>query len=272
MVKIISEIGLAHEGSLGYAKELVDESKDAGVDAIKFQIYRTKELIDQSLDPERYERFKKKELKYEDFGELKKYSESLGLEFIATAHTISAFEYLKSLGVATYKVGSGDRGEILKEVVNTGKEVLVSTGMRTYAEIYDLIKDFGGKNMTFLHCVSLYPVATHLANLGFLRVLGRWCKRFDSKMGYSDHMTGALGCELAVAMGAKVIEKHFKGSKSTGQDTLCASDRLEMKLMVKKIRQIETMIKEDLRIYSAEEKENEKWALKGKNGKRPYVF
>lgn len=268
MVNVIAEIGLAHEGSFELAKKLIDDAVWADTDTVKFQVYKTKELIDEKKDPVRFKRFKEKELSYRDFDRLNSYCKKIGIEFLATPHTIGAFKFLETLGVERYKVGSGDRGEILKEVVKTGKEVLVSLGMRDQNQIFDLVSKY---DATFLHCITEYPADPRRLDLGYLRSLNKICNKYEREWGYSDHSVGDLAICVAVGLGAQVIEKHIKSKESTGQDIYGALGKDKFRQMVKKVRLIEEMLGDGIRHYTQEEKENEKWALKGKNGKRPYV-
>ena len=253
-------------GRIDYAEELIHDAVAAGCDCVKFQVYQTDELIDKKRGPERYAEFKERELSYDQFVQLHDICEWHGIDFLATPHTVGAFEFLEELGVEQYKVGSGDRGEILELALKTGKKTYVSTGMRNQQEAVKLIWKTWGYNATVLHCITQYPVTDETVNLGFMRFLNQHC----SKWGYSDHFPGTYACELAVAMGASVIEKHIRLPESEGQDNSCALNAEELKELVRKIRKIEVMIGSEERIYSQAERENESWALKGKNGKRPY--
>ena len=253
-------------GDLESAVRLIRMASEAGCDCVKFQVYKTSELIDIMRGPKRYAEFKERELTYNQFVLLEGYCRGHGIDFLATPHTVGAFEFLEELGVEQYKVGSGDRGEILELALKTGKKTYVSTGMRNQQEAVKLIWKTWGYNATVLHCITQYPVTDETVNLGFMRFLNQHC----SKWGYSDHYPGTYACELAVAMGATVIEKHIRLPESEGQDNSCALNAEELKELVRKIRQIEVMIGSEERIYSQAERENESWALKGKNGKRPY--
>lgn len=268
---IVAEAGLAHEGSEELALRLVDLAVGAGADAVKFQVYKVHELVDRKRASDWFERFKSKQLGYASFMKIKVYAEGRGIVWFATPHTLGAFEFLKSLNVPVWKVGSGEKGNdlILRRCLDTGKPVFVSTGMREHSEVMQLIEWYGSELTAFLHCVSLYPTHPHLANLGFLRFMGKWCRRFGAQLGYSDHTTNSYACEIAAAMGAKVIEKHIKLPESTGNDVECALDRAEFKKMVRRIRMVESMTLESRRIYSGEERDTEAWALKGKDGRRP---
>ena len=272
MTYIIAEAALSHMGRMDYAIQLIDDAVDAGCNCVKFQVYKTDELIDIRRDPARYGEFKERELPYEAFAILKGYCKDRKIDFLATPHTVSAFEFLEELGVKQYKVGSGDRGEILELALKTGKKTYVSTGMRDSKQLTDLMLErFEYRNMVFMHCITQYPVTAENVNLGVLNYFKRCFGEYvPSKYGYSDHFPGTYACELAVAMGASVIEKHIRLPESEGQDNSCALNAEELKELVRKIRKIEVMIGSEERIYSQAERENESWALKGKNGKRPY--
>jgi N-acetylneuraminate synthase/N,N'-diacetyllegionaminate synthase len=263
---IVAEAGLAHGGNKDLAFKLIDLAVDAGADAVKFQVYKASELVDYKRDPALFERFKSKELSYDVFKELQEYAKIKGIIWFATAHTESALEFLVSLGVPCYKIGSGEKGsDLFGKIIDLGKPTFISTGMRTHSEVVNLVTEYYLPNVVFLHCVTMYPVHPHHANLGFLNSL----RSMGVRYGYSCHMPGTQGVEVAVSLGAKVVEKHIKLPESMGQDTLCALFKDEFGMMVKKIRLIERVLGSNMRVYSAEEKENEKWALKGKDGKRP---
>jgi len=262
---IVAEAGLGHEGRIELAKRMVDEARVAGADAVKFQVYRTEELIHPSRDAERFERFKRKELSYSDFRELKEYSGVVGIEWFATPHTVGAFEFLVGdLGVETVKVGSGDRGEILDLAVRDGrvKRVFVSLGMRGEDEIRDLVVKYTDYRdvLTFLHCVTMYPVPDDKVDLEAFNY-GRY-------FGYSDHTVGSVACVAAAALGASVIEKHLKLPESTGQDVAGALFGDEFGQMVRDVRRVEVMLGDGTRHYSEEERGNEAWALKKEDGLR----
>ena len=272
MTYIIAEAGLSHMGKMEYAEELIHNAVMAECNAVKFQVYKTSELIDEQRGPDRYIEFLQRELSYRDFEELKDICTDHSIDFLATPHTVGAFEFLEELGVKQYKVGSGDRGEILELALKTGKKTYVSTGMRDSKQLTDLMLErFEYRNMVFMHCITQYPVTAENVNLGVLNYFKRCFGEYvPSKYGYSDHFPGTYACELAVAMGATVIEKHIRLPESEGQDNSCALNAEELKELVRKIRKIEVMIGSEERIYSQAERENESWALKGKNGKRPY--
>ena len=268
---IVAEAGLAHEGNEENAYLLIDHAVDAGADAVKFQIYNTKELIERGRDAELYDRFKRKELPYKVFADLKKYAENKGIIWFATPHNQSAFKYLKSLNVDLYKIGSGEREEnLIKSILNTKKPVFISTGMREHTDVIDLVRRYGSRKVAFLHCITMYSVIEEYANINFLKTLEMVCDTYKSVVGYSDHLSGTLGVEIAVARGAKIIEKHFILDSTKGNDVKGGLQKKEFSGMVKKIRQIERILGTEYRNYSDSERENELWALKNpKDWKRP---
>jgi len=268
---IVAEAGLAHEGIEENAYLLIDHAVDAGADAVKFQIYNTRELIERGRDAELYDRFKRKELPYNVFAGLKKYAENKGIIWFATPHNQSAFKYLKSLNVDLYKIGSGEREEnLIKSILNTKKPVFISTGMREHTDVIDLVRRYGSRKVAFLHCITMYPVIEEYANINFLKTLEMVCDTYKSVMGYSDHLPGTLGVEIAVSRGAKIIEKHLILDSSSGNDVKGGLQKKEFSGMVKKIRQIERILGTEYRNYSDSERENELWALKNpKDWKRP---
>ena len=207
---------------------------------------------------------------YEDFGKLQEYARSRNIIFFATPHTESAFEYLKSINIPCYKVGSGEHDtKFIDKIADTGKPLIVSTGLRTHYEVLSLMDRYGGPDAAFLHCVTMYPGIESLLNLGFIDIMRRYAAVSRSVIGYSDHTDGTLACEIAVSKGAKIIEKHICLEDSEGQDVLVSlKNRKELSGFVNKIRQIESMVGSQFRTYSSEEKENESWALKQTDGRR----
>ena len=265
---IVAEAGLAHEGDFELGLRLVDEAIGAGADAVKFQVYRADELINRDRDPGRYEVFRRKELSYDQFAQLRRYSEHKGIVWFATPHTTGAFRFLVDIDVPIIKVGSGDRGEILDLALKSDKEVFVSTGMRNTARVDALVLKCYGCNATILHTVTLYPTPLKYANLNQLKYL-MWLARKPLQVGYSDHTKGIKACLIARALGVGVIEKHIKLAESTGQDVHGALFGYEFKEMVRQLKAVDMVMGSIKRQYTKEEKENEVWALKGKDGKRP---
>ena len=269
---LVAEAGLAHDGKVERAKQLIDRAAEAGFDAVKFQAYITKDLIDKQRDPVRYKRFAERELSFDELKLLSEYAKEKGIIWFATPHTESALELLKRLNPPCYKVGSGERGSpLLDRICSEGKPTIISTGMRTHLELFDLVDRCGNPKTAFLHCITVYPTPASIANIASIKSLKRYCSWNRSVVGYSDHTSGTTACEIAVAVGAKIIEKHICLEDSEGQDTHGALKNLkDMKNMVKAIRNVEVLLGREFREYSNQEKEAEAWAIKSpKDWKRP---
>ncbi len=241
-VFIIAEAGVAHFGSVDRAKQLVDMAVAANADAVKFQIFRTEDLI-SPVCPEWRERLKPKELEFSAFLEIKTYCEQKGILFLATAHDEKSFEYLVGLDVAAYKVGSGevDNGPFLKTILSQNKPVLLSTGLHNKESIQNIVKlarQVNNPNLILLHCNTAYPTPIKQSNLRSIC----WMRdHFKTLVGYSDHTVGMTVPLAAVALGACVIEKHICLEKFTegSQDCKVACKEVELIEFVKAIRDTE---------------------------------
>lgn len=254
-VFIIAEAGVNHNGSLGIAFKLVDKAKEAGVDAIKFQTWKTENVVTKNAPKPRYQlhqtdvresqydMLKKLELSYEDFLRLKAYCDKKQILFLSTADEIESAEFLNSLQ-SIVKVGSAELTDLpfLKKLARFGKHVILSTGMANLDEIGMALKALkeGGlkrQDITVLHCNTAYPTPWEDVNL---RAMGNIRETFQVMVGYSDHTLGTEITLAAVALGARVIEKHFTlDMKMEGPDHKSSIEPNELKRMVKKIRHVE---------------------------------
>jgi len=259
-VLIIAEIGNNHEGSFELAKKLIIEASKAKVDAVKFQTFKTEDFINYK-DQKRYQRYKKFELSKKDFFELAKFAKSKGLIFISTPLDIqSAIELNKY--VDYFKISSGDNNyfQLIEKVLSFKKPVIISTGLIDDLGIRDLLKVIRKKNFPMnkiflLHCVSDYPVNDNEANLASVKYLN---DKYKINTGYSDHTLGTEASIIAVAYGAKIIEKHFTINKdySDFRDHMLSADREEMTKLVKSIRRTSIMKGLYLKKISKSEKKN----------------
>ena len=235
---IIAEIGNNHEGSFKNAIKLIDAAKKAGVDAVKFQTFKT-ELYYSNQDPDRIKKLKKFQLSFYQFRKLAKYAKKKNLLFISTPFDLKSLDFLKKI-VDIIKISSGDNNfyDLIKNSINSKKELIISTGLTSLKEIKDLKKlvtKFNYAEKTyFLHCVSNYPVDPKNANLNFIYKLK---KIFKDNIGYSDHTIGIDSCLISFLMGSSIIEKHFTLDKSFSnfRDHKISADPKEMSLLVKKI-------------------------------------
>ncbi len=209
-VFIIAEAGVAHFGNFDKALRLVDLAVKAKADAVKFQIFDTKQLVSAECQDWR-DRLSSKELPLESFLEIKKYCDERGILFLATAHDGPSFEFLVELDVPLYKIGSGEVANwpFFSQIIQQNKPVFFSTGMYTLADVQaalDCFKKFNNPNVAVLHCVTSYPAEPEEVNL---RAMTTMVHEFDVIVGYSDHTVGTHIPLGAVALGAKVIEKHI---------------------------------------------------------------
>ncbi len=248
-VLIIAEIGNNHEGSADVAAQMVREVAAAGADAVKFQTFRT-ELFANPNDQSRYRRMQRFELSHEEFSELRDLAHSLDLLFISTPLDLESARFLRDM-VDAFKIASGDNNfyPLLAEVACTGKPVIISSGASDIEQVRkskDTIErrwrqlDIDGQ-LAILHCVSNYPTAVEDANLSAIRSLS---EQLQCEVGYSDHTLGVDACVLSVALGARIIEKHFTLDKNYSEfrDHQMSADPEEMKQLVGRVRAAFTML------------------------------
>lgn len=248
-VLIVAEIGNNHEGNFELAQRLVREAAACGVDAVKFQTFRTEHVVGR-LDEERFRRLQSFELGYTQFGELSELAHSLGLLFLSTPLDLASAEFLSSI-VDCYKIASGDNNfyPLISRVAQTGKPLIISSGLSDVAQVARTVafvrKEWEASNLVgelaILHCVTSYPVAPEEANLRAIQFLG---ERFDVPVGYSDHTVGIDAALLAVALGARIIEKHFTLDKnfSDFRDHRLSAEPAEMADLVRRIRMAALML------------------------------
>ena len=243
---IVAEIGNNHEGNFKNAKKLIDKASEAKVDAVKFQSYLIDGYLSTSIDEKRLKILKKFQLSAIEFKKLSIYAKKKGLIFFSTPLDLKSCDYLNKIQ-PIFKIASGDNNyeTLIKKIIKFKKPTIISTGMLNYLEVvnmYKFIKKLKIKSkLGILHCVSNYPAKVEELNLSSIRFLK---KKFpDCYIGYSDHSIGIEACEVAASMGAKIIEKHFTLSHnfSKFRDHKLSANPSEMKLLVKKIRNIEIM-------------------------------
>jgi N,N'-diacetyllegionaminate synthase len=247
-VFIIAEIGNNHEGSYSRAEELIGRAAEAGADAVKFQTIVPELLVASEL-PERIAQLIRICLPLDDFARLKKAAEDAGVLFLSTPFDLTGVSVLSPL-VAAYKISSADNNffPLLEAVAATGKPVILSTGLADLAILkaaHDCIHrcwsaiDHAG-DLAFLHCVSSYPTPHAEANLLAIRQLAEW----DVTVGYSDHTLGIEAAVASVALGARIVEKHFTLDKysSDFRDHQLSADPSELSDMVRRIRHCEIML------------------------------
>jgi len=246
-VFIIAEIGGNHEGNFEYAKNLTKLAAESGADAIKFQIYTGNTLVNHKYDPKRVEHFKKFQLKQNEYLELAKLCKKLGVSFMASVWDPNAFKYIDKY-IPIYKIGSGDltNYSLIKKILSTSKPIIISTGLANINEIEELM-DFIKRNddnyikdnkIALLQCSSMYPIKHSEANLN---VIHTYKDKFRVPVGYSDHTEGKLAIEVAMIMGADIIEIHFTDDRSNKKFrdhkvSLTKDEIIEFRKYIKKVK------------------------------------
>lgn len=274
---IIAEAGVNHNGDFELAKRLIDVAVEAKADAVKFQTFISNKDISKYAQKADYQMettdskesqldmVKKLELPFEKFKKLKEYCESKGIMFLSTPFDLESIDFLNELNLNIFKIPSGEitNYPYLTKVGNLKKKVIMSTGMSSIEEIEEAIKilrDNGTKDITVLHCNTEYPTPMEDVNLNAMNTIK---EKLIVEVGYSDHTLGIEVPIAAVAMGAKVIEKHFTLDKNMdGPDHKASLEPDELKEMVKAIRNIERAIGNGVKIPSPSEMKNKEIARK----------
>ncbi len=253
-VFVIAEIGINHDGSVGQAEKLIDAAAESGADAVKFQSFRVDRLLIPSRDryaqqmdgaESAYQLLRRCELSWEDQAKLKKHADKRGILFLSTPFDEESADFLDSLGVPAFKIASSDITHVplLRHVASKGKPIILSTGMSFLSEVADAIwnlRSAGAKELLLMHCVSAYPAAPQYMNLRALQTLQSY---FELSVGLSDHSEGILFPLIAVALGAVIIEKHFTLDKTAqGPDHKASMDPADLKLLVKRLRDVEACL------------------------------
>ena len=256
-VFIIAEIGPNHNGSYKRAVRMIKLLKNSGVDAVKFQLANPDEVYSKDAFKADYQlkntdkgsiidMSKKNQLLRNEHLKISKLCKKMNIEYMCSAFDINSLKYLvKKIKIKKIKIPSGEIKSVdqLKYLSKLRKKIILSTGMSNINEIKSSIKILNKnfkKDITLLHCVSSYPAKKKDLNLNLINSLK---KQFRLTVGYSDHSIGEEACLAAVAMGAKVIEKHITISKNMiGPDHKSSSNIKEFINLVKKIRKVETMM------------------------------
>ncbi len=273
---IIAEAGVNHNGSFELACKLVDAAKDAGVDCVKFQTFKAKNLVSRNASKAEYQKettgdgsqedmLKKLELSYDEFLELKEYCDSVGISFLSTPFDFESIVFLNSIDMPFWKIPSGEvtNYPYLVALGKTKKPIIMSTGMCCLDEIraaIKVLKDNGSQDIKLLHCNTEYPTPFEDVNLRAMQTLK---DEFGLEVGYSDHTKGIEVPVAAVAMGATIIEKHFTLDRNMeGPDHKASLEPDELKNMVRSIRHIEEAIGSGTKKPSPSETKNKAVARK----------
>lgn len=269
---IIAEAGVNHNGDLTTALKLVDAACETGADAVKFQTWKTELIVTRdclmadyqvsaSGDNSQYDMLKSLELSYSDFETIKKYCDERGILFLSTPDEETSAAFLEAL-VPIFKIGSGELNNTpyLRYIAQFDKPVILSTGMASLEEVQEAVKAMLDKGLdtqklSLLHANTAYPTPDCDVNLYAMATL---MESFpDITIGLSDHSEGVTAAIAAVAMGARIIEKHFTLSKDMdGPDHSASLEPEELKLMVEQIRRTESMLGSSKKTPTPSEKGN----------------
>jgi N,N'-diacetyllegionaminate synthase len=250
---IIAEIGVNHNGSVELAHKMVDAAKATGVDAVKFQTFRTDDLVLPTAVKADYqatttgkgnqqEMLRKLELPIDAYMELKRHCDTVKIDFMSTAFESASLDAVISWGPVCLKWPSGElnNAPLLKQAARAKLPILLSTGMGSIAEIataIDLLAAHGCNDIAILQCVSNYPARIEDQNL---RVLPNMAATFGRPVGFSDHTIGPYAAIAARALGMSILEKHFTmDTKMEGPDHSASSTPDEFAHLVKTLRAIE---------------------------------
>ena len=244
---VIAEIGINHEGSMEKAIRMIDDAHSAGCECAKFQSHVIEdEMIPNEVVPGNttetiWNIMKRCALSEEEEIKLKNYVESLGMIYMCTPFSRAAAERLRRMKVSAYKIGSGECNNypLIKYIAADGKPVILSTGMNDLESIAPAVAILRQEGVPFAltHCTSIYPTPYDKVRLGGLRELA---ERFpDAVIGLSDHSIANYTCFASVALGARILEKHFTSDKSwPGPDVPISIDPSELKELVEGSRAI----------------------------------
>ncbi|ELR70602.1 N-acetylneuraminate synthase [Fulvivirga imtechensis AK7] len=260
-VLIIAEAGVNHNGDMRKAKELIDVAADAGADFVKFQTFKADRLVAKDAkkasyqvqnEPEQsndqYTMLKSLELSEDDHMVLSRYAQSRNIGFLSTGFDEESIDFLNdSLNIPFFKVPSGEitNKPYLQHLAKKGKPVILSTGMADMEEVRAAVNVLinGGlkkSSITLLHCNTEYP--TPMEDVNLMAMLSMK-KDFEIEVGYSDHTLGIEVPIAAVALGARVIEKHFTLDRNMpGPDHKASLEPMELRAMVMAVRNIEKAI------------------------------
>lgn len=274
---IIAEAGVNHNGSLELALKLCEEAKKAGADVVKFQTWKTENIITRNVaqaeyqttntgvEESQFDMLKRLELSYDDFKAIKKYCDDIDIMFSSTADDSESFDFLIELGIPFIKIGSGEIGNIpyLRHMGKKKMPVILSTGMSSLEDVeisLNTLKEAGAMDVTLLHCTTNYPCSYEDVNLRAMITLSN---EFHVPVGYSDHTIGRDVAVAAVALGATVIEKHFTlDCNMEGPDHAASTDPENFAKFVQTVRETEVFLGTGIKKPTASEIEISKVVTK----------
>lgn len=281
---IIAEAGVNHNGDMAIAKGLIDAAAEAGVDYVKFQTFKTENLVSADAPTAEYQKsatnevsqfamLKRLELNETQHLELINYCHKKGVKFLSTAFDLDSIDMLAGFNLDLWKIPSGEitNYPYLAKIAGFQQPIVMSTGMCDNVDIknaLDVLLENGAnrENITLLHCNTQYPTPMCDVNLKAMKTIA---DTFSVKVGYSDHTQGIEIPISAVALGATVIEKHFTlNHNMEGPDHNASLEPDELKAMVTAIRNVEQALGNGIKQVSASETPNKTIARKSIVAKR----
>ena len=238
---VLAEIGINHEGSFEKAIQMVDDAYKAGCECVKFQSHVIEdEMIPNDVIPGNakesiWDIMKRCALNEDEEIKIKEYVESRGMIYLCTPFSRAAADRLHKMNVVAYKIGSGECNNypLIAHIASFGKPVILSTGMNDLSSIQpgvDILEK-AGVPYALTHCTSMYPTPYDKVRLG---ALASMAKKFpNAVLGLSDHSLGNYTCFASVALGARILEKHFTSDKTwPGPDVPISIDPAELKDLI----------------------------------------
>jgi sialic acid synthase SpsE len=254
-VVIIAEAGVNHNGSIAMALSLIEKAKQVGADIIKFQAYFPGEMVVE--ENSQYQMLKRLSLGEKDFFRLQKKCAEERIPFLASVFDEKSLALMGKVNVPAIKIPSGEITNLplIKRAAATGRPLIISTGMSTLGEVEAAVlvaEEAGNKKIALLHCVSEYPARLEKTNLRAIKTLRA---AFKYPVGFSDHTEGYDAALLAVALGARIIEKHFTLDKNLpGPDHKLSLTPGEFQEYVRRIKSAEKALGNGRKIITAGEK------------------
>jgi N-acetylneuraminate synthase len=266
-VFVVAEAGVNHNGDMNIAKEMIDVAVESGVDAVKFQTFKADKLILKNIEKapyqkittsqseSQYEMLKRLEVTKEQTAELMDYCQKKNIIFLSTPFEKPSLDELDEFGVPAFKIAATDLTNIqfLRQVANKRKPIILSAGMCYLEEVRKALEAIYpiNKDVVLLQCTANYPIDDFEANINVIRTFKN---EFDMMVGYSDHSQGVGASPYAVAVGAKVIEKHFTLDKNMeGPDHRASVTPDELKQLVSDIRRVEKYLGDGIKMPSRSE-------------------
>jgi N-acetylneuraminate synthase len=251
---VIAEIGINHGGNLEVAKAMVTAARLAGCEMVKHQTHfvedemtdEAKSIFPPNADKSIWDVMLECALSKDDEIALKKHAEDLGLIYISTPFSRAAADFLAEIGVAGFKIGSGECNHVplIRHIASFGKPIIMSTGMQTIDSLRPSVAvlDASGVDYALLECTNLYPSPPEIVSLQGITELHQAFPR--AVVGFSDHSIGPSMALSAVALGACILERHFTDTRyRKGPDISCSMDPAELRFIIDRSKEIYTALR-----------------------------